>query len=737
MCHSGRRLPHGVAAILVSLLIFALPGSRVMAQGMQRLGFVVGLADYPDRKHPTALGDASLVASALKSAGFALTEGANMSDAEFRAAFRSFLDLANAAGPDAVIAFYVSGFAVQDEGETYLVPPAARLRQRADLATEALRLSDFLRAMAGLPSRSRIVMIDAGYQNPYLALVADGPRGMALPEQQEGVILAFNTSPGQASPLPRTAYGPYAMALAEALQEPSLDINAAFERARLRTHDLSGGTDTPFVLNGLADPLILFAGQAIAPGPLETPAPSNPADEAYARAVALDTIRGYEGFLADHPTHPQAKRVLALLAGKREAAYWQRTRRTNTEGAYWSYLKYYPRGGHAAEARRRLSRFTPAEAPPANFVEMVYDDLLPPRDDEIEVYETIVVEEAWEVLPAPFVAPVALLPPPPVAIVDLPPPTSGFDARYLAAVPLAVGAGVIAHRLWKRPQRIHPTYSPPPPVRSPLREGFVSPRPGYVQPLTRRQSNAIVAPSGGNQDQRNRQPIQDRPGAIRAPVGTPGIPPNVPIVRPPVQPPVDQSKLPPPPSQPVRPFVNDPGQKPGSLPVVQPAQPLVNPRIGGARQSTVPEQRGRAAPVERVRPVPSILQQGNERPRITPPTAPRRPGEFRPRFDQGATPRFQPPPPSYRPPPGQFRPGPASPPPGRAYQPQPQRNVQQPFRQQPEIRPLQRPIPPAPMMRPQAPQPVFRAPPPQQRVAPPAPRPALNCPEKARLQRMC
>lgn len=731
-----------MTTLLLPLVLALFSVVTVAAQEPKRLGFVVGLADYPEQKHPTALGDAALVASALKASGFVLTEGANLSDAEFRAAFRTFLDAANAAGPDAVIALYLAGFSVQEDGENYLIPPAARLRQRADLATEALRLSDFLRALAGLPSRNRIVMIDAAYQNPYLALVADGPRGLALPERQEGVFLAYNTSPGQASPLPRTAYGPFAMALAEALREPGLDISAAFDRVRLRTHDLSGGTDTPFVLNGLAGALTLVSGQIVVPAPVAVTTPVPAGDDAYARAIALDTIKGYEAFLAEHAGHPQAKRVRAMLAGKREAAYWQRTRRANTEGAYWSYLKHYPRGGHAAEARRRLARFTPAEAPPPDFVEMVYEDLAPPRDDEIEVYETIVVEEAWDDLPAPFAAPVGLLPPPPVAIIDMPPPSSGFDARFLPAIPLAIAAGVVAHRLWKRPPAMRPVYAPPPPMRAPLRPGFVSPRPGYVQPLPRRPMGAITAPPGGIPDLRGRQPIQDRPGAIRTPAGTTGVPPNVPIVRPPGQPPVaqpiDQSKVPPPVVQPPRPPVLDPKQKPGSAPLVTPGRNPADPRAGQRRDVTIPAQRGRPPVMERTQPVPPVTRERARPPGITPPTAPQRPGEFRTRPDQrGGAPRFQPPPPSYRPPPGQYRPGPTSPPPGRGYQPP--RNFQQPSAPPPQFRAVPRPAAP-PMVRPQAPQPVFRAPPPpppQQRVAPAAPRPAPNCPEKARLQRLC
>lgn len=51
----------------LALMVLVLPGN-VLAQG-KRLGLVVGMADYGDNKHPTALQDAGLVAQSLRQAG--------------------------------------------------------------------------------------------------------------------------------------------------------------------------------------------------------------------------------------------------------------------------------------------------------------------------------------------------------------------------------------------------------------------------------------------------------------------------------------------------------------------------------------------------------------------------------------------------------------------------------------------------------------------------------------------
>ena len=64
------------------------------------------------------------------------------------------------------------------------------------------------------------------------------------------------------------------------------------------------------------------------------------AREAYLAAVDRDTVKDYESFLEAYPDDPMARRVRAILATRREAITWRRTRNVNTPPAYWSYLRF-------------------------------------------------------------------------------------------------------------------------------------------------------------------------------------------------------------------------------------------------------------------------------------------------------------------------------------------------------------------------------------------------------------
>ena len=81
-----------------------------------------------------------------------------------------------------------------------------------------------------------------------------------------------------------------------------------------------------------------------------------------------------------------------------------------------SELQSDPSSGlSAAEAQARLTRLSSPIVPPPQFDEIFYDDLPPPDAEEIEVYETVVIEERWDILPPTSGYAVHLLPPPPVA----------------------------------------------------------------------------------------------------------------------------------------------------------------------------------------------------------------------------------------------------------------------------------------------------------------------------------
>src|SRR5581483_4020315 len=119
-----------VLAACAALLLIPIEG----AAAQQRIALVIGNAAYPKGPLPTALADGGLVAEALTSVGFEIVEGADSNANDMRRLFGEFLAKVNAAGPDAIALIYYNGYAVQFEGDNYLIPVDAQLDRESEIS---------------------------------------------------------------------------------------------------------------------------------------------------------------------------------------------------------------------------------------------------------------------------------------------------------------------------------------------------------------------------------------------------------------------------------------------------------------------------------------------------------------------------------------------------------------------------------------------------------------------------
>ncbi|HEY6705011.1 MAG TPA: caspase family protein, partial [Xanthobacteraceae bacterium] len=155
-----RRLGKMMAALLAMMPI-ALALAAGSAHAEKRIALVIGNTGYQAGALNTPANDAGLIAQTLEAAGFDVAGARDLDQDSLRRAFRDFLEKATKAGPDTVAFIYVSGYGLQLEGENYLVPVDAKINRDADIAAEALRVSDYTRPLAALKLKGTIVVLDA------------------------------------------------------------------------------------------------------------------------------------------------------------------------------------------------------------------------------------------------------------------------------------------------------------------------------------------------------------------------------------------------------------------------------------------------------------------------------------------------------------------------------------------------------------------------------------------------
>jgi uncharacterized caspase-like protein len=457
------RLGQFIAAPL-ALILLALVMAPGAARAEKRIALVIGNAGYQAGALTTPANDAGLIAQTLEAAGFDVGGARDLDQDSMRRAFRDFLDKATNSGPDTVAFIYVSGYGLQLEGENYIVPIDAKIARDADVAAEALRLSDYTRPLAALKLKAGVVVVDAARVNPFARSGPPLAGGLALVDPEPNLLMAFNAAPGTVAPEGQGPYGPYAQALAEMLREGGLPLAAVFDRTRLRVNDVTKGAEVPWHASKVEASLVFFERAADAPPPAVAaeqaaairarPIRELGTQEAYAAALDRDTLEGYSDFIAAYPDDPMAARVRAIIAARREALTWRRTCAVNTPPAYWSYLRRYPQGPHAPDAHRRLAFLAAALEPPPSFTMLAYD--LPPPPPEEIVYirrPVLMFDDPVFAFAPPPPPPVVFLAPPPREFVVLPPPPPPVG---LFVLPMPVYRPVPA---WVRP----PAYVAPPP----------------------------------------------------------------------------------------------------------------------------------------------------------------------------------------------------------------------------------------------------------------------------------
>jgi uncharacterized caspase-like protein len=320
-----------------------------------------------------------------------------------------------------------------------------------------LRINDYVRQLASLPLKANIVVLDAARPQPFIEGGQPIASGLALVEPEAHMLVAFNAAPGTVAPSEQGSYGVYAQSLAEMIRTGGLPLPEVFNRLRLRVNDASKGALVPWHAEKIDAPFMFFdrAPDAPAPAPADQVAAirSKPirdlgAQDAYAAALERDTMPAYEDFLTAYPGDPLARRVRAIVAARREALTWLRSYRADTPQAYWSYLRRYPNGPHAGDARRRLAILTAPIEPPPAFAVIDYDVPPPPPDEIVYVDRPVFYfgDPDFGFLPPPP-PPVYFLPPPPpdFIILEPPPPPIGLfilPQPFFVPIPVYVQAPV-------------------------------------------------------------------------------------------------------------------------------------------------------------------------------------------------------------------------------------------------------------------------------------------------------
>ena len=368
-----------------ALLKLMIPAAVLLgthsASAESRLALVIGQSAYRSVPAlPNPANDARAVTQLLTDSGFEVSTAADLSQGQMREAVSDFAGKVAAKGADTVALVFYAGHGLQIDGENFLVPVDIDPKREADIPIQAVRLNDILNTLTSVPSKMRILMLDACRNNPFPDLKTAGG-GLAIVDAKvgaPGTFLSFSTSPGAVAEDGSGSNSPYTNALLAAGKEQNIPIEETFKRVRLAVNKVTEGRQTPWDSSSLTEDF-RFSGASVA-GPKPAAAPKKsvaewtrdlkgkPVEAANELIVADGTDEAYEAFAGLFPQTALGRLARDWLVRHRRMVAWNDAVLINTASGYRSFLEKFPDSDLSATARklelrlRNRPEFTPAVA---------------------------------------------------------------------------------------------------------------------------------------------------------------------------------------------------------------------------------------------------------------------------------------------------------------------------------------------------------------------------------------
>lgn len=221
----------------------------VAVTNQKRVALVIGNSSYQTANElSNPANDAEDMAKALSELGF---EVIKVLDANYKQMDNALERFNSKLAPGVVGVFYYAGHGIQVNGENYLIPIDAQLRNEKDVDYEALPVGKVQNAIER--SGISVIILDACRNNPFSRRWYRNVRssGLAPIEASAGSYIAFATAPGKVAEDGRGRNGTFTSYLLKYIKEPNLPIESLFKKVRLAVMKETGRQQIPWEYSSL------------------------------------------------------------------------------------------------------------------------------------------------------------------------------------------------------------------------------------------------------------------------------------------------------------------------------------------------------------------------------------------------------------------------------------------------------------------------------------------------------
>jgi hypothetical protein len=247
-----------LALLAISMLSIA-PIVPSAATAADRYALVIGNAKYPDAEAPLKepINDARDVADELKRDGFNVDIGENLTGDAMRKAFDK---LYGKIKPGSVALVFFSGFGVQANRQSYMIPVDAQIWTEPDVRRDGFSLETVLGEINSRGAGVKIALIDASRRNPFERRFRSFSAGLAPVIAPNGTLVMYSAA---LSSVISDNGGDHSLFVQELLKEirvPDLMAEETLNRTRVGVTRASRSEQVPWISSSLAEDFSFIPG---------------------------------------------------------------------------------------------------------------------------------------------------------------------------------------------------------------------------------------------------------------------------------------------------------------------------------------------------------------------------------------------------------------------------------------------------------------------------------------------
>jgi hypothetical protein len=263
---------------LLTTLILSI-ASIVPSAAADRFALVIGNAKYPDADAPLKepINDARDIADELKRDGFTVDIGENLTGDGMR---RAFDKLYGHIKPGTVALIFFSGFGIQSNRQSYMIPVDAQIWTEPDVRRDGFSLEAVLGEINNRGAGVKIALVDASRRNPFERRFRSFSAGLAPVIAPNGTLVMYSAALSSVVSDNGSAHSLFVQELLKEIRVPDLMAEETLNRTRVGVTRASRSEQVPWISSSLAEDFSFIPGSGARPpgssnppGPTPSPGP--------------------------------------------------------------------------------------------------------------------------------------------------------------------------------------------------------------------------------------------------------------------------------------------------------------------------------------------------------------------------------------------------------------------------------------------------------------------------------